>query len=162
MTMHNTTLQPYFLQTDEGQAVWFLTSRMTVKASSKSTDGALMVIEVLQAPGGAAPWHVHHREDEMFYVLEGTVLFKVGDELHQGNAGAFIFLPRDIPHSYKNIGGTDARWLLLTTPAGAESFFIEAGIPAVEDGIRPQPVDPRKFAEIAAKYGLEILGPPPF
>ena len=67
MTMQNTTLQPYFLQGNSGEAIWFLTSRMTVKASNESTGGALTVIEVLQAPGGTAPWHVHHREDEMFY-----------------------------------------------------------------------------------------------
>jgi quercetin dioxygenase-like cupin family protein len=120
MSMQNTMLQPYFLQASEGQATWFLTSRMTLKASSESTAGALTVIEVLQAPGGAAPWHVHHREDEMFYLLEGNVLFKCGDELFQAGPGSFVFLPRDIPHSYKNVSETNARWLLMTTSAGAE------------------------------------------
>ena len=95
-------------------------------------------------------------------ILEGNVLFKCGDELFQAGAGSFVFLPRDIPHSYKNIGETNAKWLILTTPAGAEAFFIESGTPAFEDGLRPQPLDPQKLATIALKYGLEILGPPPF
>ena len=160
MSMQNTMLQPYFLQASEGQATWFLTSRMTLKASSESTGGALTLIEALVAPGGASPWHVHHREDEMFYLLEGNVLFKCADELIQAGPGSFVFLPRDIPHGYRNVGGTTARWLLLTTPAGAEGFFIEAGTPALEDGLHPQPLDPQQLGAIAAKYGLEILGPP--
>ena len=160
--MQNTTLQPYVLQANEGEATWFLTTRMTLKASSDSTGNALTLIEVITVPGGTAPWHVHHREDEMFYVLEGNVLYKCGDEVFQAGPGSFVFLPRDIPHSYKNISETNARWLLLTTPAGAEGFFIESGIPATEDGLRPQPLDPQKLATIALKYGLEILGPPPF
>ena len=133
-----------------------------LKASHKSTGGALTIIEVLQAPGRAAPWHVHRREDEMFYVLDGEVLFKCGDELVQGQPGSFVFLPRDIPHSYKNVGDTTARWLILTTPAGAEGFSRDSGTPALEDCIRSQPLDPRRFTAVAARYRIEILGPPPF
>jgi len=162
MLLTNTAIQPYFLQTGEGQATWFGTTGMTVKASDASTGGGLTAIEVVTPPGGSAPWHVHHREDEIFYVLEGDVLFKCGEELFQAKAGAFVFLPRDIPHSYKTLGETHARWLLLTTPAGAEGFFIEAGVATLEEGAQPQPVDPQKMRAIAARYGLEILGPPPF
>jgi quercetin dioxygenase-like cupin family protein len=162
MSLNNTTLQPYMLQAAEGSATWFLTNRMTVKASSAATGGALTVIEVLALPGGTAPWHVHHREDEMFYLLEGDVLFKCGDEVFQAGSGAFVFLPRDIPHSYKNVGETAARWLILTTPAGSEDFFIEAGTPALAEGVHPQPLNPQRLGAVAAKYGLEILGPPPF
>ena len=161
MSMQNTTLQPYFLHGNEGQATWFLACRMTLKASNESTGGALTVMEMLQAPGGTSPWHVHHREDEMFYLLEGNILFKCGDELFEGGPGSFVFLPRDIPHSHKIIGETTARWLNLTTPGGGEGFFIEAGTPALEDGLRPQPGNHQQLAASAAKYGLEILGPPP-
>jgi quercetin dioxygenase-like cupin family protein len=162
MILSNTTIRPAFLQHGQGQAIWFGTTHMTVKANSESTGNSLTAIEVVSPPGGCAPWHVHHREDEIFYVLEGDVLFKCDDELFQASAGAFVFLPRDIPHSYKTLGETHARWLLLTTPAGAEGFFLEAGVPADEGGVGAQPLDPRQLAAIAAKYGLEILGPPPF
>jgi quercetin dioxygenase-like cupin family protein len=162
MVLSNMALQPYFSQGGQGQAAWFGTTHMTVKAGSESTGSGLTAIEVLSPPGGSAPWHVHHREDEIFYVLEGSAVFKCGDELFQAGPGAFVFLPRDIPHSYKTLGEAPARWLLLTTPAGAEGFFIEAGVPAAEDGVGSQPLDPRKLGAIAAKYGLEILGPPPF
>ena len=162
MSTQNTTLKPYFLKQNEGEALWHLSSRLSIKASIESTGGALALIEAVVSPGMTAPWHVHHREDEMFYVLEGTVLFKCGDELFQAEAGSFVFLPRDIPHSYKNIGETNARWLILTTPAGIERFFMEIGTPALEDGISPQPLDMAKAAAAGAKYGQEILGPPPF
>jgi quercetin dioxygenase-like cupin family protein len=162
MTTQNETFRPYFLRTDEGEASWYLSTRCTLKATSESTGGALGLVEAKVLPGMAAPWHVHHREDEMFYLLEGKVLFKCGDELFQADPGSFVFLPRDIPHSYKNVGETTARWLILTTPAGVERYFVEAGVPALDEGIRPQPPDPQKLAAISAKYGLEILGPAPF
>lgn len=162
MSVQNTSLQPYFLRATEGEAVWYDANRMTLKATSESTGGTLGLIEVLMAPEGAVPWHVHHREDEMFYVLEGAFLFKCGDELFQGGPGSFVFLPRDIPHSFKNVGGTIAKFLVLSTPAGLEGYFVEAETPALEDGLRPQSADPQKLAAIAAQYGMEILGPPPF
>ncbi len=96
------------------------------------------------------------------YVLEGEVLIKCGDELFQADPGSFVFLPRDIPHSYKNVGETAVRWLLLTVPAGIEGFFTAGGTPALDDGLRPQPLDRQKLAAVAAQYGQEILGPPPF
>jgi hypothetical protein len=101
-------------------------------------------------------------EDEAMYVLEGEVLFKCGDELFHAGPGSFVFLPRDIPHSYKNGADTPARWLILTMPAGIERFFVEVGTPALDDGLRPQPLDPQKLAALAAQYGQEILGPLPF
>src|SRR3954470_20490680 len=107
MSRQNTSLQPYVIGATEGEAVSFLMTHMTLKAGNDSTGGALTMIEVLSPPGGTAPWHVHHREDEMFYVLEGEVLYKCGDEVFQAGPGAFVFLPRDIPHSYKNVGGTN-------------------------------------------------------
>ena len=96
------------------------------------------------------------------YVLEGEVLFKCGDELFQAGLGSFVFLPRDIPHSYKNVGETVARELILTVPAGIEGYFTEGGTPALDDGIRPQPPNLQKLGELAARHQMEVLGPPPF
>jgi quercetin dioxygenase-like cupin family protein len=150
------------LQANEGQAVWYTATRMTLKATSESTRGALSLVEVLEPPDHAPPWHVHRGDDEMFYVLDGSFLFKCGDELFEGGTGTFVFLPRDIPHSFKNIGGTLARFLVLCTPAGIDQYFVDAGVPALSEGLRPQPIDFGQMAAIAAKYGVEILGPPPF
>ena len=162
MSVHNTSLHPYIFQANEGQAVWYTATRMTIKATSESTGGALSLVEVLAPPDFAPPWHVHHREDEMFYILDGSFLFKCGDDLFEGGPGTFVFLPRDIPHSFKNVGETQARFLVLATPAGLDQYFVDAGVPALEEGLRPQPIDFAQMAAIAAKYGTEILGPPPF
>ncbi len=162
MSESKTHAQPYFLRADEGEAYWFLKNRMTVKATRELTHGTLSLIEATVAAGATAPWHVHHREDEMMYVLEGDILFKCGDELFRGGPGSFVFLPRDIPHSFKNLSDQPARWLVLGAPAGLDRFFIEAGTPALAEGLNPHPPDFRKMAEVAARYGQEILGPSPF
>ena len=97
------------------------------------------------------------------YVLEGEVLFKCGDdEPFQAGPGSFVFLPRGIPHSFKNNSATPARWLTLATPGGLEKFFIEAGTPALDESLSAQPLDPRKLNAVGAQYGQEILGPSPF
>ena len=162
MAAHNTSLHPYCLQANEGQAVWFLNSRLTLKATGESTGGTLSLIEALLAPESAAPWHIHHRDDEMFYILDGSFLFKCGDELFERGPGSFVFLPRSIPHSLKNVGQTVAKVLTLSTPAGLHQYFVDDGTPALEEGLSPQSVDPQQGDALAAKYGMEILGPPPF
>lgn len=162
MSENETRSRPYFLQAGEGEASWFLSSRMTVKATRESTHGALSILEATFAAGFSPPWHVHHREDEMMYVLEGDILFKCGDELFRGGPGSFVFLPRDFPHGFKNLSDKPGRWLVLGTPADLDRFFIEGGSPARASGLNPQPPDFRKLAEVAARYGQEILGPSPF
>ncbi len=162
MATHPTSLQPFILRANEGQAVWYTTLRMTLKATSESTGGALSLVEALAAPGSAPPWHVHHHDDEMFYILDGSFLFKCGDERFEGGPSSFVFLPRRIPHSFKVVSETPARFLVLGTPAGIDQYFVDAGTPALEEGLRPQPIDVQQMAAIATQYGMEILGPPPF
>jgi mannose-6-phosphate isomerase-like protein (cupin superfamily) len=162
MSAQPTSLHPYILQANEGEAVWYLTTRMTLKATSASTGGTLSLVEALAAPGTAPLWHVHQRDDEMFYILDGAFLFQCGDERFEGGPGSFVFLPHGIPHSFKVVGQTLAKFLVLTTPTGFDQYFVDASTPALEEGLGPQPVDPEKLAAIGAQYGMEILGPPPF
>jgi mannose-6-phosphate isomerase-like protein (cupin superfamily) len=162
MSAQPTSFHPYILQAHEGEAVWWTTARVTLKATSTLTGGALSLVEVLAPPDYAPPWHVHHRDDEMFYILDGLFLFKCGDELFEAGPGAFVFLPRDIAHSFKNVGETLARFLVLNAPAGFDQFIVDAGTPALEEGLPPQSLDFGRMAAVAAKYGVEILGPPPF
>jgi quercetin dioxygenase-like cupin family protein len=162
MSAHHPSLHPYLLQANEGEAIWYTTTRMTLKATGTSTGGALSLVEVLAAPDTAPPWHVHHRDDELFYLLDGSFLFKCGDELFQGDPGAFVFLPRNIPHSFKVVSQTVAKFPVLSTPAGIDRYFVDGGTPALDAGLRPQPIDMQQMAAIAAQHGIEILGPPPF
>jgi len=162
MSTHPTSLRPYVLQANEGQAIWYTTARMTLKATGALTGGALSLIEALAAPDSSPPWHVHHYDDEMFYILDGQLLLKCGDEMFEGGPGAFVFLPRGIPHSFKVVSETPARCLLIGIPANLDQYFVAAGTPALDDGLRPQPIDFQQMAAIMTPYGVELLGPPPF
>src|SRR6476469_4455945 len=107
--MSPTATNPSFLEPGEGPAIWFLRNRMSVKATAGSTGGAFGLVESLVAPGFSPPLHVHHREDETFYVLEGELTMKCGDRTFRAAAGAFVFLPREVPHTFVVEGDQPAR-----------------------------------------------------
>jgi mannose-6-phosphate isomerase-like protein (cupin superfamily) len=77
-------------------------------------------------PGWPAPGHVHTREDESWYVIEGELEFQVGDQDAVAGPGTLVYAPRDVPHRYR-VSKAPARWLLMLTPGGMEPMFAEAG-----------------------------------
>jgi len=160
-TPTNTAAQSHFLGPDEGPAIWFLRNRMTIKATAESTGGAFGLVESLVAPGFSPPLHVHHREDESFWVLEGELSMRCGDRTLRASAGSFVFLPRDVPHTFVVEGDRPARMLTLLTPGGGEGVFIDGGRPAGHDGLPPPaPPDIEALKRVSERYGAEIVGPP--
>ncbi len=152
--------QPYMLARDEGTAVWFLGTLMTVKATGETTQQGFGLIEQRLPAGFAPPPHRHHMEDEAFYVLEGEITFTCGDRTFNAAPGAFVYLPRGIIHGFK-VGNQPARLLQLNTPSGLEHFFEEMGEPAPSLTLPPQaPPDVEKLRSLAARYHLEIEGLP--
>jgi quercetin dioxygenase-like cupin family protein len=144
-----------------GTAIWFLASRMTIKATTDTTHGAYGLTEVTVPPGFSPPLHVHHREDESFYVLDGRLTLRCGDEAYSAAAGSYVLLPRDVPHSFVVEGDTPVRMLNLMTPGGGEGFFVEAGRPARDDGLPPAaPVDIPNLRRAGEMYGADVVGPP--
>src|SRR3954462_14165182 len=142
----------------EGPAYWSMGDLLTFKLGPEHTAGALSMAEAWIAPGGGAPPHVHHREDEMFYVLEGRMEFTLGDELIEGLPGDAFFLPRGIPHTFKNAGTAPARALVFATPCGFERFIPEFGTPA-GDAVEPPPDTPELVDRLMAactRYGLDM------
>jgi hypothetical protein len=108
----------------------------------------------------ATPLHVHHREDEAFYILDGQMRFRRGDEEFTAAPGDFVFGPREVPHSFKVLDG-GARVLVLITPAGLEHMFIEGGVPVGDAGEPPpQHYDMERVLALARKYGWDVIGPP--
>jgi hypothetical protein len=111
-------------------------------------------------------YHVHHFEDEGFYILEGEMTFYIGDKTIKAQPGAFLFGPKDVPHGFRVDSGP-ARLLFIFSPAGMEGFIRESSEPARSLSIPPQPETPpdeaemEQLAAIAARYGGEILGPLP-
>lgn len=150
-----------FVAPGEGDAIWFLRNRMTIKATAASTGGAYGLVESLIAPGFSPPLHVHHREDEAFYVLEGDVTMRCGDRTFRAGPGSFVFLPREVPHTFVVEGDRPARMLTLLSPGGGEGVFVDGGRPAEGAGLPPAtPPDIEALKRVSLQYGAEIVGPP--
>ena len=161
MTSGKTAADAQFLAPGEGRAIWFLRNRMTVKATAATTGGAYGLVESQIAPGFSPPLHVHHREDEAFYVLEGELTMQCGERTFRATAGAFVFLPRDVPHTFVVEGDRPARMLTLLTPGGGEGVFIDGGRTPEHDGMPPfTPPDIAALKRVSETYGAEIVGPP--
>lgn len=154
--------RPIALRQDQGEALWFLGCLATIKAGADGTDGRFTAIEHLAPKGAGSPLHVHTREDEWFYVIEGELAFRVGGQRFEAPAGSFVYGPRGIPHTFA-VTSAQARFLLVAEPAGFENFMRRLAEPARTRSLPPaasQPPDPARMTAIAAEYGIEILGPP--
>ncbi len=149
----------------EGEAWWWFGALATIKATGEQTGGHYSLVEIL-APEGDGVYHVHHFEDEGFYILEGEMTFYIGDKTIKARPGSFLFGPKDVPHAFRVDSGP-AKLLFLFSPAGLEGFIRESSEPARSLSIPPQPEEPpdeaemERLAAIAARYGGEILGPLP-
>lgn len=145
-----------------GKRLWVAEELMTFVVSGGDTGGRYALTDSTVPPGGEAPNHVHRREDEAFWVLEGEIEVTVGEDTVTAGPGSFVGLPKGIPHAYVNAGPAPARFLTLMVPAGLEGFFEEVGKPAT-DPSSPPPFaeeDVEKLLMVAPKYGVEILPPP--
>ncbi len=116
----------------EGKKLWVTDELMTFKASGEDTGGAYSLADSMVPPQGGPPPHIHHREDEAFWVLEGELEISVGGNRFRAGAGSFVHLPRGVLHSYQNVGTAPARFLTLMVPAGLEKFFEKVGKPGTD------------------------------
>ena len=151
---------------DEGEALWWLGMLATIKATGEQTGGRYSVVEILAPDGYEAVLHVHHQEDEGFYILEGEMTFYVGEQTIEAHPGSSLFGPKDVPHAF-TVDSGPARLLFVFSPAGLEGLIREMGEPARSLKVPPQPEEPpdeaemERMAAIADRYGAEILGPLP-
>jgi quercetin dioxygenase-like cupin family protein len=125
----------------EGKMLWVVDELMTIKASGEDTDVAYSLTDSVVSSGGGPPPHVHHREHEAFWVLEGELEVQVGENTFRAGAGSFVHLPKDIQHAYQNVGTGPARFLTLMVPGGLEKFFEEVGKPGTVDVSSPPPFE---------------------
>ena len=122
------------------------------KARGEQTGGALTALENVIPPGSGPPLHVHAEQDEAWWVVEGVVRFRMGDETAHAAAGGFVWIPRGMPHAFRNDEDAAARLLVLFTPAGMEPFFDAMG--ALTS------VEPADFTRLGAGVGMTVVGPP--
>jgi mannose-6-phosphate isomerase-like protein (cupin superfamily) len=154
-----TTGHGHSIAPGDGERIWIVGDTMTLKATGESTGGGLVLLENLTAPGGGPPPHMHTREDEFWYVLEGTFEIRIGDQMHALGPGGFAYAPRGTVHNFRNAAKTPSRILIGFTPGGMEGFFRESGRPATDDRPAP-PVDEDEIARTMAAapiYGVEAV-----
>jgi quercetin dioxygenase-like cupin family protein len=158
-TTYTSTSHGYAVDAGEGERIWIVGDTMTFKAIAESTGGNLALVENLTSPGGGPPPHIHTREDEFFYVLDGSFEIRIGDEVHAVGPGGFAYVPRGTVHNFRNTAESPGRILVGFTPGGMEGFFRESGRPATDDGPAPA-VDQDEIDRTMAaapKYGLEAV-----
>ncbi|WP_244189708.1 cupin domain-containing protein [Streptomyces incarnatus] len=151
---------PYLAQPDQQQTLeWLHGGLFTILLDSQATEGQLTIGRFDVPKDEAPPFHMHTREDEVFLLLKGEALVWVGDERHELSEGGIVYLPRNLPHSYR-ITSERADLLLMTTPGGIEEMFRHAG----RDITTPRPegfeITKERLTEAAALRGNVLLGPP--
>lgn len=155
------TLRPFVREAGPGNSFWYLGQLMSALAEGDDTGGRLTVYEIVFPPDSGPPLHAHEREDEAFYVLEGGLSVRVGDEEWECPVGSFAFQPRGIPHTFKT-SSEGARALLLVIPSGFEGYFRALGRPA-EAMTLPPPGGPPSAEQVAqmeatlAEYGCTFV-----
>lgn len=150
-----------FLNDREGNSFWVLGDLYTFKVTGKQTNGAFTVVDQIIQPQGGPPPHIHHREDEAFYVLDGKFSLLCGDKEFVFESGGFVYVPKGTLHTFKNISEQPGRLLVTITPAGLEDFFYAIGTPAV-DLTNPPAFDPgviEKLMQLARVYQMDIVLP---
>ncbi|HEX8231146.1 MAG TPA: cupin domain-containing protein [Chloroflexia bacterium] len=133
---------------------------MFIKLRSEHTGGGFAMVEATMPPRTQGPaLHVHTREDETFYILEGALRVRVGEQTLTAQAGSTVFMPRGVPHTFCNPFEEPVRALGVITPGGFERFFEDqlAVLQSVPEGGRP---DPAAFEALGRKYGGVMMGPP--
>lgn len=160
MTM---THPPVLRHSGDGRTIGVVGDVYRFLATGDETDGKYALIEALVPPGGGPPPHVHSREEEAFYILEGEITVTVEDKRVIAGPGTFANMPIGSQHSFKNESKQPAKMLITVAPAGLERMFLEVGRP-VPAGATSAPLptkeDFEKLLAVAPKYGIELRLPP--
>ena len=148
--MNSAALQPVIVQPHSGQALEFL--GVTDKLTSHQTGGAYYLFEARFAPETGNRLHVHRREDEVGYVLEGALEIRLADQTLVVEAGGVVHLPKDIPHAIRNPLQTPSRYLFMAIPAGLDQWFD-----ALDSARHAGTLDDAMYRKLSLDYGIEWL-----
>jgi quercetin dioxygenase-like cupin family protein len=157
------TTRPFILRSAaECRAIAVVGDVYQFLATGDDTNGKYALMEAIVPPGGGPPPHVHSREEEGFFILEGEITFQIGDARTVAKAGTFANMPVGTPHSFKNESSRPAKMLISVAPAGLEKMFVECGVPLAPGTTTAPPptkAEIEKLLQIAPKYGIEIKVP---
>jgi len=149
----------------EGPATWALGSLFEQVASGADTGGTFGLSRVTQPAGTATPLHVHSREAEAFYLLDGSMTYRAGEQTYQLSPGSFIYLPAGVPHAFRVTGEAPVRFLAIVVPGGLMDLYDGVGRPAAARRL-PGPDeadlagDIQRWLAAGHEYGLQVIGPP--
>lgn len=153
--------RPILIRPGEGPSVWSLGGRFTVKLDDADSDGRFSVVEAFAGRATEPPTHIHHNEDEAWYVLDGHMTFHVDGEAYPAPSGSFVLAPQGLPHTF-TVDVEPTRVLVFAAPSGFEHFALELGMPATSDeapaGLTMP--GPTELEPVAHRYGIEVVGPP--
>ena len=155
---------PMLRGSGQGRTIAFVGDVYHFLATGEDTNGKYALIEALVGPGGGPPPHVHSREEEGFYILEGEITFTINGERVVATAGMFANMPVGTPHSFKNESSRPAKMLVSVAPAGLERMFFEVGVPLAEGAtttLPPTQEEIEKLLAAAPRSGIEITLPNP-
>lgn len=153
---------PTVRKLNEGRTIAVVGDVYRFLATGDDTNGKYAMWEAIVSPGGGPPPHIHSREEEAFYILDGEITFTVNEEKIVAKAGAFANMPVGTPHSFKNESDQPAKMLISVAPAGLEQMFFEVGVPLAEGAttaLPPTKDEIEKLLTVAPKYGIEIRVP---
>jgi quercetin dioxygenase-like cupin family protein len=157
--------QVKYVPAGSGPTYWGPGDRVTFLVTGAESNGGCFIVEGMAPPGGGPPPHVHHFEDESFYILEGTATFQAGGETIHAGPGDFIHIPRGTVHSLRNDGDVPARALIIISPAGPtgmQKFFEESFTPTTDRAACPPPISPELIERMQAagkRNGIEFVAP---
>jgi len=151
-------MQPRVVAPHEGESLTVVGDVLTFKLTAADTGARFVLAEGLAAPGAGPPPHLHEREDELFYVLEGRMEFGLGATRHALGPGDAAWAPRNVVHAFKNVGEGPLRTIVIAAPTNFENFYRECGEPYCLGGEFPRatPESIQKLLATAPKYGLQV------
>jgi quercetin dioxygenase-like cupin family protein len=131
-----------------GPTFWGPGDRYTFLVTGEQSGGKYFAMEAFVPPGGGPPPHIHEREEETFYILEGTCLFRLGERTVKAGPGDFVHVPIGLVHNFRNDGNEISRIVLTFTPAGIDKFFLET----LEVATDPTAMPPNNMDQVVARY----------
>ena len=149
-------MQPIIVQPGEGKELCAFGDTVVFKLVGAQTGNDISLGMVMTPPGGGPPLHVHHREHEIFIIESGDLEMNVRGEWKKAPPGSVVFLPKDVPHQFRNVGDATSRHWVICTPGGFESFYEKCAEIFAAGG----PPDMERIVGAATEYGMELVGPP--
>jgi quercetin dioxygenase-like cupin family protein len=154
-----TAIPNIHLPSNSGKSFWGPGGdRYRFLITGETSGDSCFIVECLVPPGGGPPMHIHHREDECFYLMEGELEIEVGGKTIAVRSGDFVHAPKGVPHTYRNTGSCHAKMMVTFTPAGMEGWFETTLVPVRENDEAPPAPNPamiQRMLDAGPEFGVE-------